>query len=113
MSAERDKVAAVEHVAIAVPMADALRRGEGISPYVIAATLEGLVEALASARRLGAEEMRERCAAVCEERSEIWRRLRAETETTHGAVQYGAQHGEAKGIASAIRALPLPPEVEA
>ena len=77
---------------------------------VLAAEVRRLTAALATARREGAEEMRERCAARCEELAD------QESALAHAAEERGDQHSAAihrhRGIArlqaaAEIRALPL------
>jgi hypothetical protein len=107
MSAERDKVAAREILARVEYDYDLnLRDGPD---YINARDIEAaIVEALASARRLGAEEMRERCAEACEETGESF----AE-EPNSIPEEWVSEKRGARLCASAIRSLPLPPEVSA
>jgi hypothetical protein len=105
MSAERDKVAA-RGILARVEYDYDLNLRDG-PDYINARDIEAaIVDALASARRLGAEEMRERCAKVCDERARRWQGEYVDAEMQSSL-------NESFDCASAIRALPLPPEVEA
>jgi hypothetical protein len=87
MSAERDQVAARE-------IADYYGAGESF--------VEKVASALSTARRLGAEEMRERCAKIVQGRID-W---------AHSYIGLGAANTLCVAVDD-IRSLPLPPEVGA
>jgi hypothetical protein len=90
MSAERDKVAV---------------DWDAIPAYLVA----HVATAIASARRLGAEEMRERCASLVRAQLRYEPRMGAEPVCRNGAEAQVI----VKRIESEIRSLPLPPEVGA
>jgi hypothetical protein len=85
---------------------------DAIPAYLVA----HVATAIASARRLGAEEMRERCNAKLLDMAEIqWENARqASAEDDKEADREACVKCNAlTSAADAVRSLPLPPEVEA